>query len=242
VRLLALVAAALPLAGCATYILPANHLFTPEVVGPGRNGTVDVGVTGGTDLLSEATQPPTPLHGSTPSPELQTLPANFDVGMDFAITDKIDAGVSFAPYTPPLLRVKYQLTGEPEASAAAGNLAVALVGSGGIMLASGVTYYLLDAACVAGYRVWNHHLFSLTPFFSMAGLTGVDVPTTSGGGLVPDPAQATGGSASQYGVALGYQYDVKGLLFRLEEAYASGSYGKNTVGGLFTAGLIGLRI
>lgn len=223
--------------GCAHYYLPANQLESPEAIGPGRIGSLEmVGIQAGSDLIATPTKQPTdPKTGVTPDPQLQLAPMNYVFGASVAITPELDAGLRLEPYAPPLLRVKYQLMGDPESKAKAGNFSVSVNASGGLLLTStngsSVTYYTALGSLIGGYRFANHHLVSLAPYFDFAGLSGVTAASESG---------------TRYGASLGYQYDIDALILRAELTWGSGSFSESTGsvsdGGFFPGVLLGLKL
>ena len=224
---------ALTWVSCSHYYLPANRLETPEAAGVGRTARLElVGIQGGSDLQA----PPLyimPGAGSTaaPTPVLQAANANYFFGFAPAITDKIDVGVRFQPSAPLLIRGKYQLYGQPEIKADKGNLAAAIMASGGLTLGgrdastgNSVSFTSFDIALLGGYRVWKNHLFSIGPAYALGSLSG-----TSPSGI----------SANQLEVNLGYQYSNESLFLRGEIAWASGSSGQNKITGFFPGALLG---
>ena len=229
-----LLASVLSLTGCATYYFPANRLETPEAAGPGRLGHVEaLAFQGGNDLLARATQAGAdPETGKVPTPALQPTLINPVFGFSYALSPRLDLGVRFQPFAPLLFRAKYQLSGEPEAGAHQGNFSTALSGAAGLMLtaASGtmVTQYYLDVAFLAGYRLWEHHLFALAPYFAFGGLSGYSTGSS--------------GTGMQYGGGLTYQYDVESVFLRLEESRNFGAYNSKDLGGYFTGVMFGFRI
>src|SRR5262245_46378428 len=117
-RQLAIATACLALTGCAHYYLPASQLETPETLGPEQVARLEIlGIQSGTDLVSEPQiQPTDPETGKTPDPTLEATPANYTFGAWININPQLDIGVRFEPYAPALVRVKYQLMGDPEST------------------------------------------------------------------------------------------------------------------------------
>jgi hypothetical protein len=225
------------LSGCAHYYLPASQLETPESVGPERIGRIELlGIQSGTDLIATPQQQaPDPVTGTKPDPALETAPVNYVFGAWVAINPKLDLGIRFAPEAPVLARAKYQLYGEPESTARAGNWSASVSGSGGALLStyngSGVTFYEAIGSLIGGWRFGDHHVASLAPFFCYSGLSGVGIAS---------------GSGSRFRASLGYQYDVESLLLRAELTWASGSFAQQTgsanAGGIFPGAVLGLKL
>jgi hypothetical protein len=238
-RMIALIAltALAAQSGCAHYYLPASQLESPETVGPDRIGRLElVGIQSGTDLLTAPTkQAADPTTGTVSDPVLSSSLINYAFGVTLAVTPVLDVGIKLEPFAPLLARAKYQFIGDPESKAHVGNLSLSASGSGGLLLArynaNGVTFYSFNAAVIGGYRLFEHHLFSLAPFFNLAGISGID------------PAS---GSATLYGASLGYQYDAEALILRGELTWASGSVsqsaGSANAGGFFPGLLIGFKL
>jgi hypothetical protein len=224
-------------AGCAHYYLPANQLDSPETIGPDRIGRLElVGIQSGTDLLTPASpQSPDPKTGKTPDPVLSLSPVNYAFGVSVAITPELDLGIKIQPFAPFIARAQYQLSGAPESKAEAGNLSLSAGVSGGLLVATyngeNATFYSANAALIGGWRFARHHIASLAPFFSLAGISGVG--TASGNG-------------TRFGAGLGYQYDVEALIIRAELTYASGTIaqesGAANAGGFFPGLLMGLKL
>ncbi|MGK5088277.1 hypothetical protein WDW86_12025, partial [Bdellovibrionota bacterium FG-2] len=164
------------------------------------------------------TENPNPAQPTTPKPRLQNSYTNPYFGFYIPITDRIDAGVRLAPFSPNQARIKVQLAGVPQEKAAKGDFSAALVGGVGLLLGNTVqsssqiqstTLLTLSGAMLGGYRLWNHHLFSGGPSARYATLSGIS---------------AISGSGSIFGAHLLYQYDAESLIFRLEATGFTGSY------------------
>jgi len=184
--------------GCAHYYLPASQLETPEATGPDRIGRLElVGIQSGTDLLNASTE---------------SL-VNYAFGVSFAITPALDLGLKLEPFAPVLVRAKYQFWGAPESQAHSGNFSASISGSSGLLLStyngSSVTFYSFNAAVIGGYRFAEHHLASLAPFFSLAGISGIGNAS---------------GTTTLAGASLGYQYDAEALILRAELTWASSAF------------------
>ncbi|MCM2278877.1 MAG: hypothetical protein NDJ89_12450 [Oligoflexia bacterium] len=241
------------ISGCAHYNLPASHLETPEARGGGVGRLELAGVLMGTDLVERPVlSSPDPESGDAPEPEARSAvtPA---LGFVASLSEKIDLGVRLQPMAPLSVRFKYQLSGAPEASASQGNLSAALAIAPGILVGrssgSTVTYYSIDLAVPAGYRLGPNHLLSLSPFLTLAGLSGTaeTAARAPGGSSSPAGISATSGagstaSATQYGVGLGYQYMIAPLWFRAEITTAGGSMGDTALGGYFFGVMTGFLL
>lgn len=245
--------------GCATYMLPASHLETPEARGKPNSGRVELfAIQMGTDLLGDAeyvTFEPDEETKVADPPVYRTGQAlagafGFVMGLD----EKIDVGVRIPAQAPLALRFKYQLSGKPETEAAKGNFSTAIAASPGILLGENegrtTTFFSGDIAFIAGYRVRDRHLLILTPFFNFGSISGVPTtvaqstettPTTTTGGANASTGPGASASATQYGGALGYQYDIDALIFRTEVAYALGKVGTPEINGVFVGALLGMR-
>ena len=236
------------LSGCAHYYLPATHLETPEARGSAGIGRLElIGIQSGADLNAPPTMStPDPESTELSKPQLQSSFANFGFGFMAAVNDRIDIGVRMQPYAPLLFRFKYQVSGVPETSAKARDFSAAIAASTGLLLGSEVTYFLGDLAVPLGYRAWDRHLFSLSPFLGFASLSGMQVPAASAQpGVKSLPATAlnpTSASTMQYGISLGYQYSILGLMLRSELAYLKGSLAESQIGGLFLGSLVGFNL
>jgi hypothetical protein len=225
------------LTGCAHYYLPASQLESPEAVGPDRVGRLELaGIQSGTDLMIKPTPgSPDPTTGAVPDPSLSMTPANYVFGAWVSLNPKLDLGVRFSPFAPPVVRIKYQVYGEPESTAQVGNWSASLNGTGGFLFGSldgvGVTFYTATAAVIGGYRFAEHHVASLAPFFNLAGISGVGTAS---------------GSGNRLGASLGYQYDIESLLLRAELTWATGSVsqtaGSAKMGGFFPGALVGFKL
>lgn len=224
--------------GCAHYYWPTSQLESPEATSPDRIGRLEIlSIQSGSDLMAlPSTQPKDPTTGVTPDPQLAMTPLSFGFGFVTGITRELEVGVRIQPFAPMLARVKYQLLGPPEGQSANGDFALAANASGGLLLAtyagSAVTFYTANGALLAGIRFGTHHLASLAPFFSLAGLSGTG---------------ASAGSGTKFGASLGYQYDSEALILRAELTWASGSYtqastGPTQAGGIFPGALFGLKL
>ena len=227
--------------GCSHYILPVNHLETPEVRGEGKIGRLEgPGIFMGNDLSkSPVMSKADATKGETAVPLVRS---GFNTGIGFvkAWSDKIDIGVRFQPQAPFALRFKYQLTGHPEIQSKKGDFSTAVAFAPGFLMApNSVSFFSYDMSYIAGYRLGDHHLISLSPFFTSATLSGVrqNVAGSTGGGPGPDSI-----TANQYGVGLGYQYTVEDLFLRPEIAYAKGSVVDSQVGGFYLGALLGLQL
>jgi hypothetical protein len=225
------------LSGCAHYYLPVSQLETPEATGPDRIGRLElVGIQSGVDLISTPTQQPTdPKTGKTPDPTLSESPINYVFGATLAVTRELDVGIKIEPFAPLVLRGKYQFMGDPESQADAGNFSISGSASGGLLFSTyqgnGVSFFSFTGAVIGGYRIWKHHLASLSPFFNVAGLSGVGTPS---------------GTGTLYGASLGYQYDAEALIVRAELTWCAGSFSQETgsvnPGGFYPGLLMGLKL
>lgn len=235
----------LGLSSCAHYHLPASRLETPEALGSGKLGRLElVGLISGHDLIATPTVgSPDPEDGTVPDPELQGA-ISLAFGFVTSLSETIDAGVRLAPHAPLTLRFKMQLSGLPEKVADEGNFSTAIAITPGILIGSSSgttsTYLAGDLALLAGYRLNKQHLLSLAPFFGFASLSGIPLsgttPTVSG-------TIATGSaSATRYGAALGYQYSLEAILLRAELAYTLGSFGEAQLSKLHLSALFGFHL
>ena len=226
-------------AGCAHYYLPANHLEPPESrgTGIGRLEWVNFGMA--SDLNAFAKVPAAdPETGEQGAQQVQKAFPVYSFGFSFPVGEKMEAGIRLQPYAPPMLRFKYQFAGVPESEAKKESWAAAVASSAGLLLAQGstpgegISYYLLDLAVPVGYRAWENHLFSVIPFFNLAGISGVAL-AASHPGRVSSSNVSNSNSLIQYGAGLGYQYTVMAIFLRAELAYLKGSLGESELGGLF---------
>ena len=220
------------LTGCASgnYYLPGTPLISPEAIGPGGRGHLDlVGLQGGKQLLGTPQQGARdPNTAILPTPVLPTSFPNLFLGIWFPVDEETDLGIRLSANAPLLLSVRRQLNGNTRSTSQPGNFSISLVGSGGLLLGSGTQYWLVEAAAPVGYRLWQHHLFSLTPSFRLGGLQGDALPAT--------------GAMTPFSAALGYQYDVASLIFRFEGAWAAGTFARSN-GDVSTGGtLFGLSL
>jgi hypothetical protein len=237
---LTLLALATLQSGCAHYYWPANRLESPEVIGKleegGKFGHLEIlAIQSGTDLLEPAeTQATDPETGTTPDPALSKSMINYAFGANFSVTPEFDVGIKLMPYAPVLTRVKYQLTGDPESKAQAGNLSASAAASAGLLWGNfdgeSMTFYTGHVSLIGGYRFFKNHVASLAPFVSLAGISGIGDAS---------------GTGFRYGGGLGYQYDAEALILRLELIWASGSFSQTTgsvqAGGLFPGMLLALK-
>jgi len=231
--------------GCSHYYLPANHLETPEVSGPDRVGRLEIlSFQSGTDLISPAQlTTPAPTSSTAPVAVLQEVTPSYTFGFDVATTESLDLGVKVGVDVPLTIVGKYQVYGAPESRAQARNLSAAVMISPGVLNSNGVLYYLVDAAVPVGYRIWQNHLLSLTPFFSFGGISGVSipaVPSPSGSG-VSSPA-TTSATFDQYGIALGYQYTLLAIHLRGELSYLGGAMQTAQIGGFYAGASLGFNL
>jgi hypothetical protein len=228
--------------GCAHYYWPASQLETPEAIGnnwgdPGRLGRLEIAaIQSGTDLLEPASeQGSDPETGVTPDPTLAMSFPTYAFGVNVGVMPELDVGIRAAPFAPVLGRVKYQMYGDPELKAAAGNLSVSAAASVGLLLATysgeSVTFYQGTGTVIGGYRFAKNHVASLAPFVGMAGISGVGDAS---------------GSGFRFGGSLGYQYDAEALIWRMELTWASGSVsqasGSAQAGGFFPGIILGVKL
>ncbi|MGK5081793.1 hypothetical protein WDW37_00685 [Bdellovibrionota bacterium FG-1] len=229
------------LSGCAHYYFPANSLESPETLGPDRIARLEIAaIQSGTDLITPAKAQPTNAEtGKTPDPVLESQ-RGYAFGTMLAVRPNIDVGIRIQPMAPVLVRGKYQFYGAPESQASAYNLSLCGAANGGLLIgqASGntVTFYTGQAAFIGGFRFATRHMVSLSPFLSLAGLSGVT---------------NAAGSGMRYGAGLGYQYDVESVIFRTELIWAAGSMSISdpslasssaNAGGFFPGALLGFRL
>jgi hypothetical protein len=227
--------------GCAHYYWPGNQLESPEAIGPAIDGgkvahLEILSIQSGTDLVAQPEKQATdPKTGVAPDPVLSTSFPEYAFSAAIAVHPRLDVGVRIAPFAPVQLKAKYQLSGEPESKARAGDWSAALAGYGGLLLgtynSAGVTFYTGGASVIGGFRFAQSHLAILSPYLSFAGLSGVG--DASGSGL-------------RYGASVGYQYDAESLLLKLELTWASGSFtqqaGSTQAGGFFPGATLGLKL
>lgn len=233
--------ASLSATGCAHYYLPAGSLDSPETIGPERVAQLEVlTLQSGTDLVNAATpRAADPETGKEPDPALDLAPINYALGAWLRVRPDLDVGVRIQPYAPLIARVKYQLYGAPESQARAGNWSAAGLASAGLLVGSApaatsadsVVFYSARAGLIGGRRFGARHLASLSPFFSLAGISG--------------PASITG-SGTRFGAGLGYQYDIESVVARLELTWASGSFSQNAApadaGGWFPGATLAFKL
>lgn len=217
-------------AGCSHYRLPVSRLESPEARGHTERfvpASLEAGFMSGTDLEGRP-ETRTDSEGVTTT----SMPAAWtpELGFALSLSERTDLGIRFQPFAPLSFRLKYQFSGEPQSRARQGNFSTAVVVAPGILLGhaqsgASASYFLGDLTLIAGYRAWERHLFSLAPYFSTASLSGLTV---------------TG--ASQYGAALGYQYQIEALMIRAELALASGTVGTASIGGFHFGVQFGLAL
>lgn len=256
--------ALLQLQGCAHYVLPANRLETPEARGTSildstqtdqhdprlsrPFGRVEGGMLMGIDLIEEPYQGAADaVTGVVPKPEAQpaTIAA---LGFVAGLSDRIDLGIRVTSHAPFSFRFKYQLSGEPELTAKAGNFSTAIVVSPGILIGTysggaaptSTMYFSGDISFIAGYRIWNRHLFSLAPFITFGSLSGV--PETAADAVHTGRTSPSSASFSQYGAGLGYQYSLETLFLRGEATYTLGAIGQTQLNGIHFGALLGLAL
>ncbi len=216
------------LTGCASgnYYLPGTPMVSPEAIGKKGLAQVDIlGLQSGKQLLGEPVQgTPDETSGKLPPPVLPLSFPNLFLGIWFPVADETDLGIRLSANAPMLLSVRHQLQGETRSGTRPGNFSVSAIGSAGLLLGSGAQYWLMEAGIPVGYRLWKGHLFSLTPSYRLGGLSGDTLPTT--------------GTMNQLSVALGYQYEVAALIFRMEGAWSSGTFSSSPSGDLSTGGTL----
>lgn len=216
-------------------MLPASHLETPEVRGKGAVGRVElIGLMAGSDLVATP-DTATQSDGSTTATVQKNTNGAF--GFVLALSDKFDAGIRLQPQTPMMMRLKYQISGVPEAQAKQGDFSTAVSASPGLLFGGNgttpVTYFLGDLSFLMGYRIRAEDLISLSPFFSFANLSG----------LSQNAAGTTGAiSPNQLGLNFGYQHQIHDLFIRTELSYAKGSVGGSKISGLFLGAMVGLGL
>jgi hypothetical protein len=230
------------LSGCATYSLPGVRLETPEA--SGREYQVDfeaVGVFSGTDLNERPSfyrpgssdpeePPPDPYYAAQST-------MRYGVGAMVSVDRKFDVGLRFHPQVPPTLRLKYQLVGEPGEGAPDGNISLSVVAAPGFLPG----YFLADFSLPFGYRLSRKHLFWLSPFYTMASLSGLSSSAGETGPAVTGTTYSS--SPSSLGAGLGYQFGVKYLFLRAEGAYVlSGAIGEVRIQGISFGALVGFRL
>ncbi len=229
---------ALLFSGCAHYMLPATHLDTPETLGATELGQIEFpALLLGADLnATPTTQVVTDKDGNVTSTYLQGGQGLLaGGGFVLRLGDRTEAGIRVLPLAPLAVRIKHQLAGEDEAHSHRKNFSLAVVGSPGFIAGMGggssgsaqASLLSIDAGLIAGYRLWEKHLFTLTPFFTFASLSN---------------AGTTANSATQFGAGLGYQYQLENFFLRTEAAYTSGSLGTTRIGGIFFGALLGLNL
>ena len=207
---------------CAHYRLPVSRVESPEVRGhpkPIRPAVIEpLALLSSSDLEANPSTSTNSETGITTT----SLQTTFTPALGFwaSLSERTDLGIRLAPQAPLSFRLKHQLSGAPLSQAREGNFAISILAAPGILFGSGgagssASLMVGDLSLLAGYRAWERHLFSLSPFFTFATASGLPV---------------TG--ATQYGAALGYQYQYETLLLRLEVALASGSAGSASIGGM----------
>lgn len=222
------------LSSCAHYTLPVTHLETPETLGASAIGRVELGalMTGADLNASPTTQVERDQDGNVTSTYLQGGQGILaGSGFVLRLGPRTEAGIRVLPLAPVSLRVKHQLAGEDESASHRGSYSIAVVGSPGFITGDNgglqASFFSFDLALVGGYRLWERHLFTLTPFFSLASLSNVT---------------ETGTSATQFGAGLGYQYLLENFFVRGEIALSSGSLSSTRIGGIYFGALLGLNL
>ncbi len=206
-----LIIAVLQLSACSHYRMPVAVLDTPEVGGADRVGRVEMlSIHSGVNLSD-----PGSLQKDGTTKLGMSVPLLM-VGFTRSFSDKLEAGIRIQPSAPPVIRAKYQFVGLPEAKAERRGFSLAASAGGGLLF--GNYFYILgQAALHGGYRIWQNHLFSLSPMFSFSSLS---ADTFTGTGIL-------------YGAALGYQYDWAALGWRIECAYARGTFATSVISGFY---------
>jgi len=231
------------LTGCAHYTLPEGRLDSPETRGQTGLGRLELlRIEPSTNLTAAPSPARTdPETGVLGKPAMKRNLAHPSASFSAGLGEGWDAGITLHPSAPFALRAKRQLSGLSEPQAAQGNFSTALTGGAGILLGSSsgnsVVYWLADFAFLAGYRIWERHLFSIAPSVTLASLSGPTLPVEVGAtsGIGGDSASAT-----SFGAALGYQYNLEGMRLRSEISWKTGSFGQAKLGGFGMAGSFGL--
>ncbi|OFZ20353.1 MAG: hypothetical protein A2X94_01195 [Bdellovibrionales bacterium GWB1_55_8] len=219
--------------GCAHYSIPATQLETPEARGALGAGRLElIGVQMGTDLSAQPSRPaPDPETGEVQGLELPLSTPHYAFGFTMGISKRVDVGVRLEPYSPLLLRAKYQYAGVSEQEVRQGNLSAAVSGAAGVMMSADAQFFAAHLGGPVGYRFAANHLVSVSPFLSVASISGPRLPAAAGADTL---------SASRFGMALGYQYTLQGLITRAELVRSWGSAGEPSIGGLFAGGMLGI--
>jgi hypothetical protein len=210
----------------ATYYVPATQLESSEVRGVHNKNRVEGGILSGT-VLSD----PTPSFardedGELLSPTLSRAYLMPFVGMEFSLSELEELGARIQPFSALELRYKRQFYGLDEAKTVRKNISISGAVAGGMTLgappratyitttpeevASGSSLlYYFKLSVPGGYRIHEQHLLLLTPHFTFGGLVN---------------AGSLNGTALQFGISTGWQYDIASLFVRAETGYARGSF------------------
>jgi hypothetical protein len=203
-RIMVLVALASMLSGCQTMKaeLPASRMESPETLGNTEKRVgFNIGVAATQDLqiTSDASYRPPNLT----SPVLEQS-ANMSGAVSYGAFDRIDLGVksSLGP-SPAVLSAKFQVIGEPSATAKSGNFSLSVsaglgywtvnrsgdqngtLGPGGYNWSSKLTEKLTDFAVIAGVRVSDRALLYFGGFAQNITLDGKISHSLSDNGTSP---------------------------------------------------------
>ena len=110
----------------------------------------------------------------------------FTLGYGIPLNESTDLFIRLAGYAPPMVGVKFQLSGVPSdqvdkkqwavaAAFSAGYIwgkVSAATGSTGTTTMDTYTYFLGEAALLIGYRPWRYHQFGINPVFRGGSLSG----------------------------------------------------------------------
>lgn len=219
------------IAGCAYVYVPSTRLETPETVGRGRLGRLQVfGVQSGPNLVSAAvTQATNATTGVTPAPVLQNAVLQPFLNFEFGLEDEWDLGVRLQPYGPLSFRVRRQWVGLPEARAQKGLSVATSVTLGGLLGRVGSDSFFLyqaDFGLPAGYRLGKGHVLAVVPFLGLGGV--------SGGTL--------GRSVVQYGAHLDHHWEFGSVVVSSELGYAWGVSGSDQISSIQWGAALGFSL
>jgi hypothetical protein len=229
--------------GCtSTFRMPANRFEYPETRGSEGFGRIEAaGLTGGNSVTYAKSR--RAAAGTDPTQVLATSYAGFLTGVGVRVTDNFDIGGRLQNNAPLVLRLNYQLLGEPAARKKTDGFSVSLLGAGGYGLGNetssssgtistySTSFYTGEGGLVAGYRITKSILVYVGGYYSFYGYSAAlteEKGSTAGASPSPEPSSSTGssksvfnGTATQPGFYLGVQIDLADVFIKIEIAQAT---------------------
>jgi hypothetical protein len=199
------------LAGCGINThLPASRLESPETHGRPLAFGADLGIQGSNSLSVTPDYTDTPVDTERPSYSRSSADVKF--GASVGLAERFDVSIKTAWDSPLQLQGKYQVLGEPQRTAKAGNSSLAVTAAIGNHNQSGsssgfdgdddayeMTANMLDTSVIAGYRFSDFGLVFGGPFFQKYWISGTH--TLDDGPEVPYDL-----GAYQYGVNIAVNF------------------------------------